>query len=201
MAKALARKKDPWGALGPAMAALPTNQMREFVYQYCVQKAGYGALTAAARLAGYGKNSTADNQKRIAWKLSRDPRILAAIAEESQKIVRVAGPEAANALLNLVRDPTHREHGRAISLVLERTDPSVTHSNISVLHKVVDEDEEAREELRALRALGTSRAKLIELYGPSGLARIEAQEAADTARRSSAAKVIDVVTESFDGGQ
>jgi hypothetical protein len=82
------------------MKALPNDQWREFVYQYVLQPAGYGSLAAAARLAGFGTGSTTPtNMAKIAWRLSRDERMIAAIAEESQKIVRVAGPEAANALL------------------------------------------------------------------------------------------------------
>ena len=83
-------------------------------------------------------------------------------------------------MLALIRNPEHRDHARGIAMVLARTDPEVARTDISVTHKVIDEDEEAREELRALRVLGTTREKLLELFGPNGLARIEAQEAADT---------------------
>jgi hypothetical protein len=120
-----------------------------------------------------------------------DPRIQAALAEEARKIVRGGAPEAANALLAMVRNPEHRDHARAVNMVLARTDPEVARHDISVTHKVIDEDEEARQELAALRALGTSREKLLELFGVNGLARIEALEAADTDRRASHAKVID----------
>jgi len=44
-------------------------------------------------------------------------------------------------------------------------------------------DQEALEELRALRQLGTPREKLLTLFGHNGLDRIEALEAADTSRR------------------
>lgn len=186
-----ARKKQEWGQLGPAMKALPNEAWRNFVYAYVTQQPGHGALVAAAKAAGFGKRSTPTNLAKIAWKLSRDERMMAAIAEESRKIVRVAGPEAANALLNLVRDPTHREHGRAISLVVERTDAVETRHRVEVLHKTVDPDQEALEELRALRQLGTPREKLLELFGPNGLDRVEALDAADTARRADNAKVID----------
>jgi hypothetical protein len=105
------------------MKALPNNQWRQFVYEYVIQKPGHGALAAAARAAGFGQRSTPTNLAKIAWRMSRDERMIAAIAEESRKIVRVAGPEAANALLNLVRDSAHPGHGRAIEAVLARADP------------------------------------------------------------------------------
>jgi hypothetical protein len=43
-----------------------------------------------------------------------------------------------------------------------------------------------------LRQLGTSRDKLVELFGGNGLARLERLEAADIARRADQAKVIEV---------
>jgi phage terminase small subunit len=193
----LPARRAEWGQLGPAMKALPNDQWREFVYQYVIQPAGHGALVAAARAAGYGQNSSPANLAKIAWRMSRDERMIAAIAEESQKIIRVAGPEAANALLSLVRDPTHREHGRAVALVLERTDPVTTRHDVNVTHKIIYPDTEAIEELRALRTIGAPREKLIELFGQNGLDRIERLEAA---HRADTAKVIEGdFTEVHDG--
>jgi phage terminase small subunit len=192
MTKALARHKEDWPQLGQAMNALPNNKWRNFVEFYLLEKPGYGAQTNAARRAGFGKRHTKPlYMARIASRLMADPRIQAALAEEARKIVRGGAPEAANALLAMVRDPEHRDHARAVNMVLARTDPEVARHDISVTHKVIDEDEEARQELAALRALGTSREKLLELFGVNGLARIEALEAADTDRRASHAKVID----------
>ena len=165
MTKALARRKEDWGRDGPAVQALPNQRWRDFVYHYVTQPPGHGALTNAARLAGFGKSSTPTILAKIAWQLSHDERMIAAIAEVSRAIVRRCAPEAANALLELVRDPEHRDHARAISMVLARTDPEVARHDISVTHKVIDEDEEARQELAALRALGTTREKLLELFG------------------------------------
>ena len=125
--------------------------------------------------------------------MSRDERTIAAIAEESKKILRVAYPEGANALINLIRDPTHKDHARALGMLMDRVFPVETRHNIEVVHKTVDPDVEAIEELRALRQLGTSREKLIELFGVAGLPRVEALEAADAAQRAGRAKVIDDV--------
>jgi hypothetical protein len=38
-------------------------------------------------------------------------------------------PEVANALLNLIRDLAHKDHGRAIQMMLDRTDPTETHAH------------------------------------------------------------------------
>jgi phage terminase small subunit len=180
-----------WGELGPAMRALANDQQRDFVYLYVQERPRKGALVEAYRAAGYGEGSTPANQAKGAWRLSHDERVIAAIAEETRKIVRVAFPEAANAMLNLVRDPTHRDHGRATMAVMERAFPVETKHNIEVVHKTVDPDVEAIEELRALRKLGISREKLIEFFGGNGLDRIEALEAADANQRAQAAKIIE----------
>jgi hypothetical protein len=117
--------------------------------------------------------------------------MIAAIAEESQKIIRVAGPQAAQALVDLIHDKRHKEHGRAVQIAVERFYPQVTKHDVQVTHRVIDPDQEALEELRACRALGTPREKLIEIFGENGLMRIERLEAADKAQRAENAKVIE----------
>jgi len=177
-------RKD-WGELGPAMQALNERQ-RSFVEHYLRLAPARGAQTDAARRAGY-RGSTKLNMARIASHLMRDPKIVAAIAEEAKKIIRGGSADAAKALMALVQDPKHRDHARAIDMVLARTDPEVSIHDVKVSHTVVDLDEEGLEELRALRQLGTAREKLVELFGPNGLDRLEALEA----RRADKAKVID----------
>ena len=78
-----------------------------------------------------------------------------------------------------------------MTMIMDRVFAVETKHNIEVVHKTLDPDVEAVEELRALRKLGTVRDKLIELFGGNGLARIEALEAADAHRRAMAAKLID----------
>jgi len=182
-------RKD-WGQLGPAMRALPNDRWRDFVY-HLVNNPGYGAQSRAARLAGFGESSTPTVVAKIAHRLAHDERMIAAIAEESKKIVRAGSPEAVNALYAMIRNPDHKGHERAVAMVLDRVDPVVTQQNVSVTHRTIDPDAEALEEYRALKALGTSREKLLELFGHNGLARVEQQEAADTVKRLEAAKVID----------
>jgi hypothetical protein len=186
-----ARRAETWGELGAAMKALPNDQWRDFVYHYVRQPPRKGALVAAYRLAGLGKGGTPANQVKAAWLLAHDQRTIAAISEESRKILHTAYPEGANALINLIRDPDHAGHVPALRMLMDRVFPAETRHNVEVTHKVVDPDQEALEELRALRSLGTSREKLVELFGTNGLDRLEMREAADTARRAEAAKVID----------
>jgi hypothetical protein len=183
--------KRDWGQLGPAMRALPSEQWRAFVEYYLLEKPGYGAQTAAARRAGFGTGRTTPlNMARIASRLMRDERIVAALSEEAKKIVRGGAPEAARALLGLVRDPTHKDHARGIAMVLARTDPEISQHDVQIVHKIIDPDEEALEELLAARRLGASRQTLLELFGPNGLDRLEALEA----RRTNRAKMIEAET-------
>jgi hypothetical protein len=76
-----------------------------------------------------------------------------------------------------------KRHGDRMGMLLDRVDPIVSRHDIEVTHRVIDPDTEALEELRALRQLGATREKLLELFGHNGLDRIETLDAADTARR------------------
>jgi phage terminase small subunit len=189
MTRALAHRKEDWGELGPAMRVLNARH-RAFVEFYLLEKPGYGAQTNAARRAGFGTPKTSPlNMARIASRLIRRDDVIAAIAEEARKIVRGGAPEAAKALLNLVRNPESKDHARGIAMVLARTDPEVQQHDLQVSHRIIENaDQEAIEELRAARALGATREKLVELFGGNYLPRLERLEAAETER---SAKIID----------
>ena len=183
---------ETWGELGPAMRALPNDRWRNFVRALVTDTKGHGAITRAARQAGFGKATTkAATLSKQAHLLSRDERVIAAIAEESRKVIRVGHPEAVAAVFSLIRDPKHRDHMRAVAAVLDRCDPVVTKHSVDVTHRHEDPDRAALEELKALRQLGATREKLLELFGPNGLDRLEALEAVENAQRAMAAKVIE----------
>jgi phage terminase small subunit len=167
------------------------ERQRAFVRFLVTEKPGYGALTRAYRKAGYGKNSKPATQAKEAHHMSRDERIIAAIAEESRKVIRVGHPEAVAALFNVIRDPSHRDHMRAVSAIIDRCDPVVTKHLVDVTHRHEDPDRAALEELKALRQLGATREKLLELFGSNGLDRLEMLEAAEIAQRAASAKMIE----------
>jgi hypothetical protein len=192
-----ARKED-YGQLGPAMKALPNDRWRAFVEFYLLDtcrnshKDNYGAQASAARKAGFGGPKTPPKTlAQIGWKMMRDDRMIAAVAEESRKLLRAGAPEAVKAVHNGVRNPDHKDHARFVAMVLDRADPVESRQLIEVTHKVLDPDQEALEELRALRVLGTSHDKLIELFGSNGLDRLERLEASDKLRRANEARVIE----------
>jgi len=185
------------GQLGPAMRALPNDRWRAFVEFYLLEtytngrKNNYGAQAEAARKAGFGTPKTKPlHMANIAWRIMRDERMVAAVAEESRKYLRALAPKANKAIENGINDSTHKDHARFCAMVLDRSDPVTSHQQIEVTHRNINPDQEALEELRALRQLGTSRDKLIEQFGSNGLDRIERLEAADNLRRANEAKVI-----------
>jgi hypothetical protein len=192
---------ETWGELGPAMKALPNEKWRDFV-RYWVRDPAHGGMRRSYVRAGFGRNSKPGapphNLIQSAFKLSRDPRIINAIAEETKKVLRVGHPEAVNALYAMIRDPQHKDHCRAVAMVLDRVDPVETRQSINVVHRHIDADEEELEELRAARALGATREKLLELFGGNRLPRLERL---DLERSAAQAKVIDaeVIPETNNG--
>ena len=53
----------------------------------------------------------------------RDDRMLAAVAEETRKLLRSGHPEAVKAVHAGVRNPEHKDHARFVAMVLDRSDP------------------------------------------------------------------------------
>jgi phage terminase small subunit len=118
---------------GPAMMRLNERQ-RNFVVALLTGKPGHGCLTRAYIAAGY-QTASRSLAGKAAYNLSRDEKVLAAISEESKKLIRVHYPEASLALLSVIRNPDHRDHVRAIGMVLDRVDPINTHHSMTVVHK------------------------------------------------------------------
>jgi hypothetical protein len=198
MAKALRKRPkdmrcphEDWGQLSAEMRALPNDEWRRFTLELVTGAPGWGRYSNAARAAGFGKHSTPTNLAKIAWRMAHDDRVILAVASESRRLLRGGHPEAIHALLNMIRDPKHRSHGQAVLSLLDRTDPIIGRQQIEVSHRIIDPDTEALEELRAMRALGVSREVMIQTFGGNFLPRLERLEAAEMAKRSDDAKVID----------
>jgi hypothetical protein len=117
---------------GAAMAALPSENERLFVYHMLTLPPGRGRQVKAYRLAGYASSSTPAIAAKCAYLLANRPRIQAAMAEEGRKYFRASAPEAVNATMALVRNPSHKDHARAIAMVLDRSDPLTTIHRVAV---------------------------------------------------------------------
>jgi hypothetical protein len=111
------------GAYGPAMARLNERQ-RMFVRALFEAPKKHGAATFATRASGYGTpTSSAQSIATISSRLCSDPKIQDAIQEESRKYVTTLGPMAVRALKNLLGTSSHKDHGRALGILMERIAP------------------------------------------------------------------------------
>jgi phage terminase small subunit len=127
--------------LGPAMHALGTDRQRKFVRALFIVKQGKGRNVRAAKLAGYhGGNPNA--WATIAHRLASDGRIQNAIREEQERHFVALGPAAIMALDSLIANPKHRDHGRAIGIVIDRLLPVTTIHKVETerRHVIVDPD-------------------------------------------------------------
>lgn len=122
---------------GPKMKALPSDRHRMFVLALYEIPRGYGAHVKAAKMAGFGTETTsAKSWSVIASRLAHDDKILDAMREEDERRIRASAPRAIRALAHLIEDPDHRDHGRGIAMVLDRVHPAETTHTVKVEHRV-----------------------------------------------------------------
>lgn len=125
--------------LGPAMSALPP-QRRAFVS--ALVQTGCTATDAAAA-AGYSDSSRATLSAQ-GHNLAHDPRVQAAILEESQKLIRTSGPMAIGVLVKIAKDETaaNRDRVKAATEILNRGGfHAVSQHNVTVTHQTESEKE------------------------------------------------------------
>jgi hypothetical protein len=162
LAEQMAEKLGEWG---PDMRALPDDRWRAFVVAMFETKPGHGAPVRAAKMAGFGTTTSSPaSWAAIASRLIHDDRVQAAMHEHGKKALRGSlMPQAFSALNHLVSTPGHRDHGRALGLVLDRAYP------VETTHNVVVEDRRAQEPvtpeliarvIQIARSVGVDLAKL-----------------------------------------
>jgi phage terminase small subunit len=121
---------------GPAMAALNERQKR-FVHALFLAPRSHGSRTFAAKAAGYGTpTSSRKSLSQIGHQLSADPKIQAAISEVSASYLTTLGPPAVRALKRLLDDPKHKDHGRALGIIMDRVAPQNSTHTVKVEHDV-----------------------------------------------------------------
>jgi len=166
--------KDDFGQLGQAMRALPNDRMRNFVRAYVVHPPGPGALVNSYVAAGYGTpDSKRTSLSKSAYTLSRDERIILAIHEEAQKLLRLGHPEAVSVLYEVMRDSKSKDRVRAASAILDRCDPLTTTHRVDVTHRQIDYEQEELEQYKAMIELGVSREKMREVFGGNTIPKLE----------------------------
>jgi hypothetical protein len=128
---------DDVPAFGPKMAALPPKRRALVIalFDDDAPRKGDGLLAFAAQRAGYGTPTSSPRSLCvIAGRIVHADEVQEAIAEHSHRVMRTIPPEAIRALKELIRDPKHRDHMKAIAAVIDRTDP------LQTLHTVKVED-------------------------------------------------------------
>ena len=119
MGQELTKPGEDLDSYGPMMQAL-TQLERNYVNAF-LEHPTYSA-TALAKIAGYTDNPNHPQQIRVAGSLvSRNERVIAAINEEGSKRLRSGGAIAVEALLTILRNPSHKDHMKAIDMTLNRT--------------------------------------------------------------------------------
>ena len=127
---------DGTPAFGPKMASLPPKRraLVMALFDDDAPRKGDGLLVFAAQRAGYGTpTSSAKSLGVIAGRIVHDDQVQEAIAEHSHRVMRTIPPEAIRALKDLIRDPKHRDHMKAIAAVIDRTDPLQTLHTVKVV--------------------------------------------------------------------
>jgi hypothetical protein len=160
------------GPLTPAEASC-TPQERRFVHWLLNLPPKRGFKVQAARLAGYGKNSTPHVINATTQRLLGQQRVVDLIVEVTRKQIRTSAPEALAAVREIIGDPEHRDRLKAAQTILERIEPTMQRIDVSVKHEVIDRDGEAVAYLRKLKELGVSRSKMEDELGYSDLPRYE----------------------------
>jgi hypothetical protein len=173
-----------------AVEAACSPKERRFVYWLLNLPPKTGFRVRAARLAGFGKDSTPHVLNSITQVLLRRQCVVDLIVEVTRKQIRSSAPEALAAVREIIADPEHRDRLRAAQTILERIEPTMQRIDVSVKHEVIDRDGEAVAYLRKLKELNVSRAKLEEELGYSDLPRYERLLELEDAKRA-AAPVID----------
>jgi hypothetical protein len=161
--------------LGPAMQALPNDMQRRFVIALA-----RGANTAieAARMAGYSATSHGH-----ASRLSRDPRIQAALLEEAAKVVRVSAVKVLSVLDEIAFDKQQhaRDRLKAAEMILARGGfAEINRHQVDVVHRT---DAQLKHELLAMAAeLGMDEAGKAKLIGKPVVTDAEFVEVVDNSR-------------------
>ena len=103
------------GEYGLAMKEL-TEMQQKFVLHLLDHG---GKYTDAAKAAGYSDNSA--NSLRVqAHRLAHDKAIIAAIREQGESYMRAGVAHGVHALIDIARDPTHKDRLRAADKLLAR---------------------------------------------------------------------------------
>lgn len=140
--------------LGAAMSAI-SPQQRAFVLAYVED--GTRNASRAARVAGYGETSPTEEQAKTAakvggWRLIHTAAILAAIKELAQARLDASAFQAANVLMEIAEDPTHKDRLKAAEMIMNRAGMIVVQESKVVHEHKVERRDSILERIEALAA-------------------------------------------------
>ena len=172
------------GDLPEAVRKLRDERWRRFVWAYVF---GGAEGASAARVAGY--SDVGDACKVRAHGLLQRDEIQDAIKALTGKYLFSLAPKAVLRLGEILDNPKHAKHTKAIEMVLDRTgNEAKSGVNVNVTGEVtINHTDAALDDLKRLIEFGVPREKLVETFGFSGLTRYEKMLEA----RESRALVID----------
>jgi phage terminase small subunit len=134
----------------PAMLAL-TPMQRRFVEAYLASKPGYGALTRAARIAGYCKNNkNRATVGKAASNLIRDEKVLRAVRERLDQTFRHDAVVAHAVVMEIALDKTDPNRLKAALAVLDRGGFHATSEHVMHVQHTDTTDAAMRERIVAL---------------------------------------------------
>jgi len=120
--------------LGPKMLALSEKQQKFVIALFTTVRPGHGAASKACRLAGFGTpTSSPQSIATISSRLMNDERVLEGMREYGERFIRSTAPAAIRAMHKLILTPSHKDHGRAVGMLLDRVHPA------EMVHKVKHE--------------------------------------------------------------
>ena len=157
--------------LPDVVRGLRDERWRRFVWAYVF---GGADGQSAARAAGYADSGGIACKVRAHELLQRD-QIQDAIKALTGKYLFSLAPKAVLRLGEILDNPKHSKHAKAIEMVLDRTGHGTqTDVNVTVGGEVtVNHTDTALENLRSMLELGVPREKLVDIFGFSGLSRYE----------------------------
>jgi hypothetical protein len=183
--------------LGPRMSAC-SEMERRFVIAYVTNNDGNA--TQAARDAGYSDLGPESAAIRVrAFEVIHRERVILALEEVGKKVFRSLLVPAIRATKLLIENEKHPDHAKVVSSTLARlglTERTGLDVNVSG-ELTINHTDSALADLRALLELQVPEAKLVEIFGFSGLSRYRKMLAETDAR---APKMIEGTSERISNG-
>lgn len=148
--------------LGPAMRSLNEKQ-RRFVVAHL--ELGCRNQTQAAILAGYTSESSMKSVTVQGSRLARDPRVVAAMREETERRLKSNAAVAASALVEIASDPMAKDRFKAADALLKHSGFIVPTRAEVVVKDQRTQDDLIREATEVARSMGVDPKVFLRNYG------------------------------------